>query len=150
VATAYRDMAAQLAELGQGAAMDGALVQPMQSMDQSRELILGMSRDPQFGPVLMLGLGGVQVEILRDVAFALPPLLDTDPDLMLETLKGKAILAPWRGWPAADLPALRDAVLRFAALVEDLPELTEIEVNPLLVLPEGRGVMALDGRAKVG
>ena len=150
VATAYRDMTAQLAELGQGAAMDGALVQPMQSMDQSRELILGMSRDPQFGPVLMLGLGGVQVEILRDVAFALPPLLDTDPDLMLETLKGKAILAPWRGWPAADLPALRDAVLRFAALVEDLPELTEIEVNPLLVLPEGRGVMALDGRAKVG
>lgn len=150
VATAYRDMAAQLAELGQGAAMDGALVQPMQSMDQSRELILGMSRDPQFGPVLMLGLGGVQVEILRDVAFALPPLLDTDPDLMLETLKGKAILAPWRGWPAADLPALRDAVLRFAALVEDLPELTEIEVNPLLVLPEGRGVMVLDGRAKVG
>lgn len=150
VAEAFRDMAAGMETLGQGAAMDGALVQPMQSMDQSRELILGMTRDPQFGPVLMLGLGGVQVEILRDVAFALPPLLDTDPDLMLETLKGKAILAPWRGWPAADLPALRDAVLRFAALVEDLPELTEIEVNPLLVLPEGRGVMALDGRAKVG
>lgn len=149
-ATAYREMAAGLAERGLAADMEGAILQPMVSPKDARELILGMSRDPQFGPVLMLGLGGVQVELLRDVAFALPPLLDSDPDLMLDQLKGQAILDAWRGWPPADRAALRQAVLRFAALVEALPELTELEINPLLVLPAGQGVLALDGRARLG
>ncbi len=150
VAAAYRDLVAGLEARGQVAAMEGAILQPMLSPPGAREFILGMSRDPQFGPVIMLGLGGVQVELLRDVAFALPPLLDTDPELMLDQLKGRAILGPWRGWPPADLAALRDAVLRFAALVEALPELSELEINPLLVLPEGQGVLALDGRARLG
>lgn len=97
----------------------------------------------------MVGLGGVQVELIKDVAFSLHPLTDLDLDRMLGQLKSLPLLTGWRGSPPRDVAALKEVLLRFSALIEDFPEISEMEVTPLLVFDRGRGCAALDARIMV-
>jgi len=110
------------------------------------EVIVGAQRDPQFGPLLMFGLGGVYVEVLEDVAFRLAPLCEEDArDMVMETAAGK-LLRGVRGQPPRDLEAVVDAIRRLGQLVNDAPEISEIDLNPLIVGKEGEGAWAVDVR----
>jgi acetate---CoA ligase (ADP-forming) len=112
------------------------------------EMILGFHRDPQLGPVLLLGAGGVAAELFQDTALRLLPIARADAEAMLEELKAARLLRGWRGAPPADMAALVDAILAFAALAAAAGDrLLEAEINPLFVLPEGQGVRAADGLA---
>lgn len=121
----------------------GVLVQEM--VRDGTELIVGMSLDPQFGPVVACGLGGIFVDTLRDVQLLLPPLSEADVRSALERLRGYPILQGTRGAVAADLDALVDALRRFSELCDDLRDVAkEIDINPLVVRQAGRGVCAVD------
>ncbi len=122
----------------------GVLVQEM--LPPSRELIVGMSRDAQFGPLLMIGLGGIYVEILGDVSFRLAPVSEEEAAEMLRELKSYALLRGTRGEKAADVDAVVESILRISQLVVDFPEIAEMDVNPLRVLEEGKGCLAADAR----
>jgi acetate---CoA ligase (ADP-forming) len=124
-------------------AVEGVVVQPM--MRGGRELIVGMSRDPNFGPLIMFGLGGVLVEVLADVSFRIAPLDRLDARDMIRGIRGVKLLEGVRGAAPVDLTALEDVVLRVAQLALDLPEIAELDVNPLLATETG--VVAVDGRA---
>lgn len=125
------------------ARIEGVLVQEMVTGGQ--EMLLGMTRDMTFGPVLTLGFGGVLVEVLRDVTFRLPPVSAEEAEAMLEELRLAPLLRGVRGAPASDVAALADAIARFSWLVADLGDaLEEVDVNPVSVLPGGGGVRVLD------
>lgn len=126
----------------------GCLVQEM--VTGGREVILGMNRDPQFGPLLMFGLGGIYVEVLRDVSFRLAPLGREDAREMIQEIRGYPLLRGVRGQRAADMKGIIDALLRISQLVTDFPEVVELDVNPLLVRDEGQGVVGLDMRLVLG
>jgi acetyltransferase len=108
-----------------------------------------MVRDPQFGPVVMFGSGGVEVEGLKDVAFALAPLTSLDLERLLEKTWAGRKLHGFRNLPAADREAVCDIINRLAYLAMDFPELAEIEINPLRVLAAGRGAYAIDVRGRL-
>ncbi len=140
VAAAIDAMTASLA--ARGIVPEGFLVQEM--VRGGVEMILGFHRDPQLGPAVLLGLGGVTAELFEDVAIRLLPIGRTDAESMVGELKARKLLAGFRGAPPADVAALVDAVLAFAAMAESLGErLLEAEINPLFVLP--LGVRAADG-----
>ena len=127
------------------AVLGGVLMQEM--VTGGRELILGMTRDPQFGPAIAFGLGGIFVEVLKDVALGVPPLTARDVDGMLSRLRGRAILdgSGSRGAGPVDLDAITDTLLRFSQLCIDLrDDVAEIDINPLLALPRGQGVRVVD------
>jgi acetyltransferase len=98
------------------------------------------------GPIVMFGLGGVYVELLKDVSFRLLPLTDVDAREMIQSLKGYPLLTGYRGAPPADLPALQDLLLRLSALVEDIPEIVEMDLNPIKVGSADRGCVVVDSR----
>ena len=109
------------------------------------ELVLGAKRDPSFGPVVMAGLGGVFVEHFGDVAFGLAPVTRERALAMLRSLRAAPLLAGARGRPAVDEQALADALVRLSHLAFDLRDrIREIDVNPLIALPAGQGVIAVD------
>jgi acetyltransferase len=108
------------------------------------EMIIGMSRDIQFGPLIMFGLGGIYVNFLRDVSFRLAPLSDYDAEKMIEETKAYTLLKGIRGESPSDLPALEETILRVSQLVTDFPEILEMDVNPVIVYQEGEGCIALD------
>jgi acetyl coenzyme A synthetase (ADP forming)-like protein len=126
---------------------DGVLVQEM--VRGGHEVLIGMSEDPNFGPLLVYGLGGVYVELLEDVAFRLYPLTDTDATEMMAEIKGARLLEGYRNMPLGDLEAVKDVLLRVSALVGVIPEITEMDLNPVKVLPPGEGVRVVDARIKV-
>lgn len=112
------------------------------------EMILGFHRDPQLGPVILLGAGGVAAELFQDTALRLLPIARADAEAMVEELKAARLLCGYRGAPPADIPGLVDAVMAFAAMAGAAGErLLEAEINPLFVLPEGEGARAVDGLA---
>jgi acetyltransferase len=126
-----------------GARIEGVLVQEM--VNDGQEVLIGVSRDPTFGPVLTVGLGGIYVEILKDVAFRLPPIGKDDALEMLGELRTFALLAGARGAPPADVEALAAAIERVSWLALDLQDLVvELDINPLRVLPRGQGVRVVD------
>ena len=129
------------------AVITGAFVQRM--LPPGQEVIAGVVRDPQFGPLVMFGSGGVEVEGLKDVAFGLAPLTPADLERMLANTWAGRKLAGFRSLPPADRAAVRDVLARLAQLAYDCPQLAEIEINPLRVLPEGQGAVAIDVRAKI-
>ena len=116
---------------------------------QGSEVLLGMTRDSRYGPIYAAGLGGVQVEVLRDVAARVGPLDGKDPEEMFAGLKGAPLLAAFRGEPAADLAAAGAALLRLQKLAEDFPQVVEVEVNPFILSSRGRKSVAVDGRLRV-
>lgn len=125
------------------APVEGLLVQEM--ISGGVEMILGFHRDPQLGPAILLGAGGVATELFNDTALRLLPLTRSDAREMLRSLKTWPLLDGYRGRARADVAALEDAILAFAAMAEQLDEaLLEAEINPLFVLPEGQGVKAAD------
>ncbi len=123
----------------------GITVQQM--IPPGREIILGMSRDPQFGPLLAFGLGGIYVEVLKDVTFRVAPITPDQADEMMGEIRGAPLLRGVRGESASDLNAIREALLRISQLVTAFPEIVELDVNPLVAHP--RGAVALDVRVVV-
>lgn len=148
VEAAFTAMLARLDARQPGARVEGVLVAQM--APPGHELIVGMRRDPQFGPLLMAGLGGIYVELLKDVAFRVAPFSRAETLAMIgETHAGK-LLAGLRGQPPADVDAVAEVIERVARLALDQPRIQEIDVNPLVVYPAGRGALAVDVRMVLG
>jgi acyl-CoA synthetase (NDP forming) len=113
------------------------------------EVMVGMTHDPQFGPLLAFGLGGVYVEVLRDICFRITPLTDRDAAEMVRTIRGYRLLEGYRGHAPADVPAIEELLLRVSRLVEEVPEITELDLNPVFALPPGQGCRLVDARVLV-
>ncbi len=110
------------------------------------EILVGMNRDPQFGPLVTFGLGGIYVEVLKDVTFRVAPFTVRDAELMLDEIRTRALLNGVRGQAAVDKKAIVDTILKMGQLVQDFPEITEFDINPLIAYPEGQGAIAIDMR----
>jgi acetyl coenzyme A synthetase (ADP forming)-like protein len=145
VAAAAADMLERVRAARPKAAITGLLVQPMAA--PGKELLLGMVRDPQFGPLVMVGFGGIYVEVLKDTATRLAPVPRAEADAMLDELRMAPLLDGVRGEAPVNRAALVDTICRFAWLASDLPELAELEINPLVAGPEGS--VAVDARGRV-
>ena len=147
VREAFARIEKQLAEKGLRNQMSGVTVQAM--MREGVEVIVGMTRDPSFGPLIMFGLGGVNVELLKDVAFRVHPLTDRDAREMIRSVRGFPLLEGWRGAPPGDLAAIEETLLRLSQLLGDHPAIAEMDLNPIKVLPPGRGCVVVDARVAV-
>ncbi len=121
-------------------------VQVQRMISGGQEVILGIKRDPTFGPLVMFGMGGIYAEALADVSFRLAPMSRADAEEMIAEVRSAKILSGLRGLPSADTKALIDALVRLSWLAHACPEIGELDINPLLVLPEGQGVIAVDAR----
>ncbi|MDE3096023.1 MAG: acetate--CoA ligase family protein [Chloroflexota bacterium] len=124
------------------ATIDGVAVQRMEP--PGIEVIVGMTKDPQFGPVLMFGLGGILVEVLKDVAFRVVPLTERDARQMIHEIKGYPLLEGYRGHDPADVAKLEQLVLQVSAFVEQHPEVAELDLNPVFAYKDG--AIAVDAR----
>lgn len=141
--TAYDDVLRNAKSHKADAAIEGVLVQEM--VRDGIEAIVGVTNDPLFGPSVMFGLGGIFAEVLKDVSFRLAPVTLSVAHDMIREIKGYPVLAGARGKPAADIDALADAIVRLSAMAADLrEEMAELDINPLFVLPKGKGVKAAD------
>jgi acetyltransferase len=116
-------------------------------LEGGRETIVGMTLDPNFGPLVMFGLGGIHVEVLRDVAFRVEPVSDVDADEMIRSIRGFRLLEGYRGEPPSDLDALADVIQRISKLVGTHHRIVELEINPLTVFEHG--AIAVDARVRV-
>lgn len=126
---------------------DGVAGEPLTA--DGTEAIVGLLDDPLFGPLVGVGLGGVNVEALSDVRFRIAPLTDHDADELLHEMRGFALLDGYRGRPRADVEALTEVVLRVSRIAEEIPEIVELDLNPVIVLDAGRGCRIARARAKV-
>jgi len=122
-------------------------VQPM--IAGGVETLIGVNEDPLFGPLVAFGLGGVHVEILKDVRVRLAPLTDHDVDELIHGIKGYRLLEGYRGHAAADREALREMLLRLSRLADEVPEIMEMDLNPVMALPPGQGCRVADARIRV-
>ncbi len=147
VRAAVEQMATRLEDAGMGAHADTWLVQ---EMVDGIEMVVGVNHDPSFGPLVVTGLGGTLVELVRDVAVRITPLTDRDVDEMLHSLRMRPLLDGYRGSEPADVGALEDLLHRVNAMVDDLPEITELDLNPVFVRPDGHGIVAVDVRCRLG
>ena len=148
VLNAFKAIRARLAQEKKPDAMEGVLVQPM--LTSGVEVMIGVTHDPLFGPLIAFGLGGIHVEILGDVRFRITPLTDRDAAQMVREIKGYRLLQGYRGHPAADVDAIEEVLLRLSRLVEDIPEISELDLNPIFALPPGQGCRIVDARIRVG
>ncbi len=147
VRSAFEQIMAKARAAKPEAQIDGMIIQQM--LRTGQEVIVGAVRDEQFGPLIMFGAGGVEVEGKRDVAFGLAPLSRAEAEKLIEATFAGRRLRGFRGSAPADRDAVIDRLLRLAQLVVDFPEIAEIEINPLQVMPEGQGAVAIDTRMKV-
>lgn len=146
VASAVSAMREGLAKAG--FVLENVLLQ--KQIEGGLEALVGVVVDPTFGPLLLCGMGGVQVELLRDVSFHLPPISDLDAGEMIDRLRLRPLFDGYRGSPPADRAALITLLQRLSALVEELPELHELDLNPVRVLRPGEGAVVVDARIRVG
>lgn len=146
VRAACREIRERLEQAGRLDDLDGFLLQPM--VTSGVELMVGVSDDPLFGPLMAFGLGGVHVEILRDVAFRITPLTRRDAEEMVTGIRGYPLLQGYRGAPEADVPAVEELLLRLSRLVDGVPEIAELDLNPLKALEPGQGYAILDARIR--
>lgn len=147
VRKAFESIRTRLTETNQLDAMEGVLVQSM--ITGGVEVMIGVTEDPLFGPLIAFGLGGIHVEILGDVQFRITPLTDRDAAEMIRGIKGYRLLTGYRGHPPADLDALEETLLRVSRLVEEIPEISELDLNPILALPPGQGCRIVDARIRI-
>jgi acetyl coenzyme A synthetase (ADP forming)-like protein len=126
---------------------DGVLVQ--EYVPEGHEVLIGVAQDPNFGPMLVFGLGGVYVELLKDVSFRLHPLTDVDAAEMITETRSHTLLEGYRNSPEGDIAALESALLSVSGLVSAVPELVEMDLNPVKVLPPGEGVCVVDARMRL-
>ena len=124
--------------------ISGVLIQQMAI--GGKEVILGVNRDPQFGPLIMFGLGGIYVEVLKDVQFRVAPLTEKDALGMIYGIKTHQLLEGVRGEKPADIEKLAEFLERLSQLVTDFPEILELDINPVKVYEKGKGCLALDVR----
>ena len=142
VTAAFNEIIANANKAVPDASITGIAVQRM--APEGTEVIVGMTTDPQFGPVVMFGLGGIMVEVLKDVTFRVVPLAERDAAQMIDEIKGKAILDGVRGQPPADKAAIKRVILKVSEFVERNPDVRELDLNPLLVYRDG--AIAVDAR----
>ncbi len=142
VSAAYNEILVNVQKAEPDASITGIAVQQM--APAGTEVIVGMTTDPQFGPVVMFGLGGIMVEILKDVSFRVVPVEERDATQMIDEIQGKAILDGVRGQPPADKAAIIDAILKVSEFVTRNPDVRELDLNPMLVYREG--AIAVDAR----
>ena len=126
---------------------EGVLVQSF--VPEGHEVLIGSTEDPNFGSLVVFGLGGITVELLGDVAFRIQPLTDVDASEMVRAVRGFPLLEGYRNLPVGDVDALEDALLRVSAMISALPEITEMDLNPVKVLGPGDGVVVVDARIRV-
>jgi acetyltransferase len=141
---AYQRITDNMKRVNPEAVIDGMLVEKMAA--EGKEIIIGMKRDPSFGPLIMFGMGGVFVELYKDVAFRIAPLTPEDVTEMIKSTKAYQLLNGWRGGVTYDIGAIEDAVIKISQIAVDNPKISEIEINPLRVFPKGQGSLALDCR----
>ncbi|MBN2854286.1 acetate--CoA ligase family protein [Patescibacteria group bacterium] len=141
----FKELIARVSKKNKKAKINGVLIMEM-IKEEGLEMILGAFKDPALGSAIMLGLGGIFVEIFKDVSFGLNPLSKNDVYKMVDELKSRQLLAGARGSSVKDKEVLVDSVLRLAKLIKDFPEILELDINPLLVLRKGRGIRVLDAR----
>ncbi|HOA72332.1 MAG TPA: acetate--CoA ligase family protein [Phycisphaerae bacterium] len=145
VRTGFNNMIATVKErMGADVEIWGVLVQKM--LPKGKEIILGMTRDPRFGPLLMFGLGGIYTEALRDVAFRLAPIRENVAGEMIKDIRSYRLLEGVRGERPSDMAAIADCLLRLSQLVTSHPQIKELDINPLMVYPRGQGAMVADAR----
>jgi acetyl coenzyme A synthetase (ADP forming)-like protein len=147
VRQAYEKIRDRLLNDNNLAAMEGVLVQPM--FAGGVEVMAGVTQDPLFGPLVAFGLGGIHVEILGDVRFRVTPLTDRDAGEIVREIRGYRLLEGYRGHPPADVAALENLLLRVSRLVEEIPEIKELDLNPIFALPPGEGCRIVDARIRV-
>jgi acyl-CoA synthetase (NDP forming) len=147
VTRAYADIMARGRGLVPDSEIDGVLIQSM--IAGGVETMIGVSDDPLFGPLVAFGLGGVHVEVLGDVRFRVAPLTDRDADELIHGIRGLPLLLGYRGHPPADLDALRDLLLRISRLAVEVPEIVDLDLNPVMAMSPGRGCRIVDARVKV-
>jgi acetyl coenzyme A synthetase (ADP forming)-like protein len=147
VRQAFNDILAHAEKAGIRDTVDGVLIQPMLT---GVETMIGVAADRLFGPLIGFGLGGIYVELLGDVRFRIAPLTDHDADELLREIRGFPMLQGYRGQPAADVDALRDVLLRVSRLADEVREIIELDLNPVIALPLSHGCRIVDARIKVG
>jgi acyl-CoA synthetase (NDP forming) len=142
IETSFNEIISNVRHHNNKAKINGIMISPL--IPKGKEVIVGMTRDPQFGPVIMFGLGGIFVEVLKDVAFKIAPLRTSDAINMVKEIKGYPILEGRRGEPPADIDSIVDVLLRVSRISTDNPEISELDLNPLVV--HEKGVSAVDAR----
>jgi len=147
VEAAFREIARTLEAAGRLDEMLGVTVQPM--VKGGVEVMVGVTEDPSFGPLVAFGLGGVTVELLGDVVFRITPLTDQDAYEMVRGIRGYKLLDGYRGAPRSDQEAVQDILLRVSRLVDEVPQIADLDFNPVKVMEEGKGALVLDARIMV-
>ena len=143
---AFRDLAERFPDVVKPGAEASVQVQPMLT---GVEMLVGVTDDPTFGPLIGFGLGGVAAEVIRDVAFRIAPLSDRDVEELLSSVRSYRLLQGYRGHPRADIEALREVLCRVSLMAQHIPELRELDLNPVIVLPNGQGCRIVDARVRV-
>ena len=146
-ARAFDEIRDSLLKAKQGARFEGVTVEPMAT--GGTETIVGMTRDPLFGPVVLFGLGGVAVELLRDVSVRVAPLTDRDAQEMVREIRSHPLLEGYRGSAPGNVESLVDLIHRVSCLASENPEIVELDLNPVLVFPGSRPCLAIDARMRV-
>ena len=146
VGNAYDDIMQAIRQQYPDAAIQGVSVQPMAR--PGVEVIIGMSKDAQFGPVIMFGLGGILVEILKDVSFRIVPLEKRDAREMVQEIKGYPVLEGYRGQEAVDIENLENMILKVSSFIESNPQINELDLNPVFAYSDG--AVAVDARVILG
>jgi acetyltransferase len=144
VKKAFNDIKSKLARIDRQDEMEGVTIQHM--VKGGIETIVGVTQDPSFGPLIMFGLGGVYAELMKDVAVRLHPLTDSDARELVRSIKMTKLFEGFRGSPPSDTEALEDLLLKLSALVEDAPQIAELDFNPVKVMPSGEGYWIVDAR----
>ena len=142
VGKAYNEIISSVKKVYPKAQIEGVSVQSM--APPGVEVIVGMSKDPQFGPVLMFGLGGILVEVLKDVSFRIVPVTERDAKEMIREIKGYPILEGYRGQKPASIPALEKLIVKVSKFVEENPQIKELDLNPIFAYPDK--AVAIDAR----
>ena len=144
VEEAFETIRGNLLKVGRDKEMSGVTVQHM--ITAGIEAIVGVAQDPSFGPLIMFGSGGIYAELIRDVTFKLHPITDMDAVEMIGSLKMSKLFEGYRGGPPSDVKAVQDLLLRVSAMVEDVPEIAELDLNPVNVRPREEGYWVIDAR----
>jgi len=144
VKQAFNNIRVRLKKEGRLNEMQGVVVQKM--INEGIEAIVGVMQDPSFGPLIMFGSGGVYAELMKDVVLRLHPISDLDAAEMIDSIKMSSLFKGFRGSPPADIEAIQDLLLRLSAMVEDIPNIAELDFNPVKVMPQGKGYYIVDAR----
>ncbi|MFW6105291.1 MAG: acetate--CoA ligase family protein, partial [Chloroflexota bacterium] len=147
VKRAFNQIRESLEGWGRADEVQGVTVQQM--ISEGIEVIVGLTQDPSFGTLIMFGMGGIYAEFLKDITFRIHPLTDVDVQEMVRSVKAYQLFTGWRGSKPSDVESLEDLLLRVSAMVEDLPQIEEMDLNPVKIQEQGKGYVVVDARISV-